>query len=158
MLIGAVSERLENMDIEITPVDYCTKAIADIIRYGRINAVYHLYNNKFKVKDLIKVMRRLGIADIVTMDELQFKNHIAALSNDLNRQNSLAGLINELNNLDGFDYDDLIQTSNLKTLSILNSIGFKWPDPIDPDYIGRLFDYMKEVDFIRKSDESLSVV
>lgn len=152
LLIGAVSEQLENIEVDMTPVDYCSKAIVNLIKKGKINSIYHLYSRKLRIKELIKIMKELNIANIITLDDKQFRNHIISISGDAQKQQSLVGLINELNSAIGFDYEELITTSNKNTLDSLKSIGFTWPETNNRSYVKKIFDYMESVNFIEKEE------
>ena len=157
LLIGAVSDQIENIEMELTPVDYCSNAIVGLLKLGRINTVYHIYNDKFKCKELIKILNETHIANIVELDEKQFKNHILTISDDSERQQSLTGLINQLDIEKGLEYEEYITTDKKETMKVLESIGFSWPDTISRSYIEKLFNYMKQVDFL-KNEEGVGII
>jgi hypothetical protein len=147
-MIGSISDQMANIEIDMTPVDICSKAIIDIIKRGNVNCVYHLYSKKFKVRNLVEVINNLVSDSVKIVENNEFIRVIRALSEDKEKQYSLEGLINELNIASGFDYNEDIITSNAKTLEMLETLDIYWPDTYDSLYIEKLIRHMKDVGFL----------
>jgi thioester reductase-like protein len=148
LMIGSISDQMANIEIDMTPVDICSKAIIDIIKRGNVNCVYHLYSKKFKVRNLVEVINNLVSDSVKIVENNEFIRVIRALSEDKEKQYSLEGLINELNIASGFDYNEDIITSNAKTLEMLETLDIYWPDTYDSLYIEKLIRHMKDVGFL----------
>ena len=74
--IGSIPDELENMELQVVPVDEASKMVVSLMKDGPTNATYHIYNPK--IKTLKEYLQRRGISykkiDIVT-----FMNRLAKL-------------------------------------------------------------------------------
>ena len=148
ILLGAISEHMAELEMEMTPVDVCSETVINILKRGKINSIYHLYNKKFKARDFVKILRKLNITDIEILNEMEYRNRLNTISEDTKMQQSLDGIINEISSSKGFEYDESIITSNKLTFELLESINTKWPETLDENYISKLMDNMVKIGFM----------
>ncbi len=148
ILLKAVSKNLSDVQIEMTPVDYCSKAIVLLLKADELNRVYHLYNNSIKMKTLISLLQEKTELKIKTFEEEEFKQYIIKTSRDKNKQIVLNGIINELDGKSGFAYETMIEVDCEKTINTLSKMDFKWPS-IDSAYLEKIVDHIKKVRFLQ---------
>lgn len=150
IMIGAISKRMANVEIEMSPVDICGKSIVDIIKKGQINSIYHLYNKKHRLAALIDILKALDLANIQILDEMEFRTKLNHISSDASAQQSLEGIINEIGNSNGFEYNDSIKTRNEKTLKAFQAMDISWPDTFKSNYVKKLISNMIEIGFLKE--------
>ena len=63
-----------NIEIEMTPVDYASKAVTMITGTEETSGrIYHIFNpNKIKTKELLYIIQKLGFAAIKLLDYKSF--------------------------------------------------------------------------------------
>ncbi|MDO5556368.1 MAG: amino acid adenylation domain-containing protein [Clostridia bacterium] len=119
---GYIPEDMESFTFDLTPVDFCAKAIIKLIFYEKYNNIYHVLNNKeIGVNDIKKILNSLGIKtnilkDVENINILESK----WLINDFTIKNKKK-----------------IQINSLKTQKILKQLGFHWEN--DMNYYNKVF-------------------
>lgn len=146
--LKAVPDYMAEQDIEFTPVDYCSKAVARIICCRQPESrIFHVYNhNKIKLGNLLEVFRSLGI-NVKTLDNDAFNEYINGISIDENRQKVLSGLIHDFNGDNRLEYDTPIVINSAITQEYFKNLDFEWPQ-IDGSYIRKLLQYARKVRFL----------
>ncbi len=146
--IGSIPESILNNNLEFTPVDFAASAICKIMwSNNNLNRIFHIYNpNMLKVSELLEYLKTLNY-DVKALSNNEFINIIKDLSNDSDNQNKLSGIINDFTDTNDFVYNHIIETDNKLTCDYLYNLQFKWPT-LDLDYIEKLFNYMKKVNFL----------
>ncbi len=153
--IGAISDEYLERLIELTPVDYCSKAIVQLLnlRGGR---VFHLYNNNcISFSELIDMLNANGF-NVRRIDTTAFTDLIAQIAGDNGRQTILSGIINDLIGIDSqkFKIDPALYAPD-ETLGILSQANFKWP-VVDNDYINKIIKNMISSGHLElRSDEAI---
>jgi len=138
--LGFIPRNLLNIDMEFTPVDYCSKAIVKLLGLKKIdNTIFHIYNHKtVKLKYFIEVLGNKGIK-INVVENREFFNNIAEVSNERQKRHLLSGLVNDLSSIEHFaETRNHIQIKHQITDKYLADLGFTWPE-IDSDYLLKLF-------------------
>lgn len=146
--IGYVPDSILNNLLEFTPVDYAASAICKIIYSdNNSNRIFHIYNpNMIDTKTLISFMHKFNYS-ISSLPNKDFISLVKSLSNNLETQNKIAGIVNDFTNDDDLIYNYTIQTSNDITCNYLSNLDFYWPI-LDYEYFHKLLNYMKSVNFI----------
>ena len=144
--IGAIPNSISNTYLEFTPVDLCTKAIILIMQnYIRNFCVFHLYNDNYVcMKNIIKIINDCDYK-IKTISNEEFKKRINYFLN--NNQESLSGIINDLDNNNNLLYKNNVILSSTFTKKYLEKLIFSWPE-IDINYLIKYFKYLKDINFI----------
>ena len=134
-----VPDYMLNMEMEFTPVDYCSEAIYKIIHYGdQKEIVYHLYNhNTIKVYDFLHFMSSMGIL-IKTVDDKQF--NLKIYKQKQNDFDILSGLYNYFNNINDENQNNIVLSSK-QTQRFLKEFGFFWPF-VNKDYLYKIVKQM----------------
>lgn len=154
--LGAVPEELLEQEIEFTPVDLASKAVVKISgtkeSAGRI---FHVFNhNEIRLSELLDFFKLLDIK-IEIFDNKAFKQYIENISSDDSKREYLSGIINDFDESKGLNYDFAIKVVSVITQKYLGLLGFEWPS-IDLNYIIKLLNYMKEVEYL--SDSSYPIL
>lgn len=128
--IKKVPEELLDVDIEVSPIDYCAKAIVLLTRQKYRNGIFHVMNNHtIKLHAIIDSFISIGRSvEVVSMDD--FINSFKSWSeNDsLKKMIQICCIRNDRLLI---EKNDAVQ--NTMTAKILNSGRFKWPE-IDEKY------------------------
>jgi len=151
----AVPKYLLSQSIDLTPVDYAGRFVAVLsMKQESQGRVFHLYNhNKIRIKDLIDMFHALSI-NIEVLDQKKYINFVKEISMNSAKQNSLAGIINDLNGSEILNYRFPVVPDSRITREYIKKYGLEWPD-VDLEYIRKLVGHMKMVKFI--SEQSLAV-
>ncbi len=132
-----------NEFLEFTPIDYCAKAVFQLIfNVETTHYVFHLFNeNYIRVCDLLKIFEDIGFStDILTGNE--FKQKIVTLSNQHPEENILKGIVNDLDDTLGLSFTSTVNQKNQYTNSCLEKLNFEWP-VITPQYIQKIIEYLQ---------------
>lgn len=149
ILTGVIPEDFVGLKLELTPVDYCSKAIvllsSDASSQGRI---FHLFNHHpFKLPQLIKAAESCGY-EIAIKKGISYENHMQKIFLDPTKRELLTGIINDVNISKTIGIDDYPLIISTTTQKCLQNLGFKWPKP-DIPYLIKLLKYMETVAFIK---------
>lgn len=122
-----IPENLKNTDIEISPVNYCAKAIYNLIQQNKINGVFHVFNeNVLKMQTIIDFLNNLGHNIRFTTSE-EFMREFIKRDDEIKTRNMI-----HISN-DQYEMESNPALSNELTNKLLVSSGFKWPI-IDKEY------------------------
>lgn len=135
--LGCIPDCLENLNIELTPVDYCAKFIVELLNDTPNNInVYHIYNDKtVKLDYFINLLEKYNI-HISKISLAEFKNKILE-SND-----NYFGITNYISTITDSTFNNL-KLSNVDTNKALIKHNLEWPNITD-DYIGKIINYLIE--------------
>ena len=137
-----------NEFLEFTPVDYCAKAIFQLIfNVQTTHYVFHLFNeNYIRVSDLLKIFESLGFSmEILSGND--FKQKIVALSNQHPEENILKGIVNDLDDTLGLSFNATVNQKNLNTNSCLEKLNFEWPE-VTTEYIQKIINYLRKKKYL----------
>ena len=150
--LKCIPDYLQSLPLEFTPVDLCSKAIIYILQNNIKNfSVFHLYNNNtIYLKDFIEILKDNSIK-IKFVEQKKFKNRIQKTLENPESQNSLSGIINDLNNNYELIYKKDIDLSSDLTQLYLSRLGFNWPI-IDENYIIKYINYMKKINYFKEEN------
>ena len=146
--IGSIPNSIENNDLEFTPVDYAAKALKYIIYSNENkNRIFNIYNPNFIcTKDLLNFIK-LSNYNIKIIPQNKFVELIKQLSETINNQSKISGIINDFTENNELVYNYTIKQNNDITCDYLKNLGFEWPI-LNSAYINKLIEYMKKVNFI----------
>jgi amino acid adenylation domain-containing protein/thioester reductase-like protein len=136
--LGAASKQMSEMIVDLTPVDYCSKAIIKLVQ-GRHtnNRVFHVFNhNKIKVEKLIRAIMSFDI-DVRTLNEEAFRKYVEEKITDRDDVRILAGMVEFFNSIYGGKPIIPADIHSEATREYLKRMGFEWPE-IDGDYISKI--------------------
>ncbi len=133
--LKSIPENLEDLKIELTPVDYCAKFIVQLLHDTPNNInIYHIYNDKrVKLAHFINILEKYNI-HISKISLEDFKNKI------LDSDDNYFGITNYISTITNPAFNNL-KLSNAKTNNMLKENGLEWPDITD-DYINKIIDYL----------------
>lgn len=137
-----------NEFLEFTPVDYCAKAIFELIfNMDTSRYVFHLFNeNYIRVSELLKIFEELGFqTEILSGNE--FKQKIIVLSNQHPEENILKGIVNDLDDTLGLSFTSTVNQKNANTNSCLEKLNFEWPK-ITSEYITKIITYLRKKKYL----------
>lgn len=149
--LGSISEDMLEQSIEFTPVDACAKAIVTLARNSICNnKVFHLYDHHLmKVKNLVNLFKDIGF-NVNVLSKEDFNDFIYNVSLKSDNSN-LNPIINDItydsNHLLSLNYDFTVNISSEFTQKYLHLLNFDWPN-IDDNYVKKILNYMKKVNFI----------
>lgn len=134
--------------LEFTPVDYCAKAISQLIfNVETTRYVFHLFNeNYIRVSDLLEILETFGFSTEILSGN-DFKQKIVALSNQHPEENILKGIVNDLDDTLGLSFRSTVNQKNLYTNSCLEKLNFEWPE-ITTEYIEKIMDYLRRKKYL----------
>lgn len=137
-----------NEFLEFTPIDYCAKAISELIFNVNTNRyVFHLFNeNYIRVSDLLKILENIGFTTNILSGN-DFKQTILALSNNHPEENILKGIVNDLDDTLGLSFSASVNQKNLYTNSCLEKLNFTWPE-VTPEYIEKIIEYLRKKKYL----------
>ena len=133
--LKSIPENLEDLKIELTPVDYCAKFIVQLLHDTPNNInIYHIYNDKrVRLAHFINILEKYNI-HISKISLEDFKNKI------LDSDDNYFGITNYISTITNPAFNNL-KLSNAKTNNMLKKNGLEWPDITD-DYINKIIDYL----------------
>ena len=147
--IGHISKSILKNDLEFTPVDYAALAIKNIIWSNKNeNRIFNIYNpHMISTESLIDFIKDAHyLVTVLSQDD--FVNLIQTLSESEQNQEKLIGIINDFTSDNELVYNYTIKQNNDITCKYLKNLGFEWP-VLDKQYIDKLLEYMKKVNFIK---------
>lgn len=145
--IGAISKELLPQRIEFTPIDECATAIVLLAKTKEYdNKIFHLYNhNLVTLRYLVGVLKNMNY-NIKVLSEDSFRETIIEYSKEKNE--SVSALVNDFDTSNlSLDYNYTVNIRSDFTQKILKQLGFSW-NKIDKEYIRKIIQYMKDVNFI----------
>ncbi|HHW30100.1 MAG TPA: amino acid adenylation domain-containing protein [Clostridiaceae bacterium] len=141
--IKRISEDLLQESVDLTPVDYCSRAIIKLIDSGQpCGRVFHLCNNNTIVfKDIVESLKNNGIC-IEVISRQDFDNYISTISRDKEKQGALTGLVSGMYFQNRSLGKTSIRINSDITQKYLTRIGFQWP-PVDGLYLNKITKFIK---------------
>ena len=129
-----VPNNLKDIEIEISPIDFCAKAVMKIVSQSSINGIFHVMNdNSIKLSFIIDSMNSLG-AKIDWVEESEFMKEFLIRNDKLSLRNQIC-----INSDNKYEIESNPMISNILTKNILNNVNFSWPI-ITQDYFSYLID------------------
>ena len=127
---------LENLKIELTPVDYCAKFIVKLLNNTPNNInIYHIYNDKtVELSYFINYLKKNYNINISNVSLEEFKEKMFQ-TND-----NYFGITNYISTITDPAFNNL-RLSNAETNKTLNKYGLDWPDITD-EYINKIINYL----------------
>lgn len=128
----AITKRINDINIDLSPVDLCAKAILTILKSPNKQTIYHICNDH-----------------LISMEDLTKASHINIFVVD---DNTCINLIKEQNNpLSGHLINDIIlkdytetPTNNIRTIQLLHELNFHWNE-IDQTYLRNLYNLISYI-------------
>ena len=147
--ISAIPDSILENTLELTPVDYASHAIHNIIWSNNCrNRIFHIYNpNMISVKETLVYMEKLG-HKIKVLPQEKFVQLVKSISNDSLNQSKISGIINDFTKDDDMIYNHIINTDNSISSEYLKNLGFRWPE-LSFEYFSKVINYMKKVGFLK---------
>lgn len=150
VLLGKISPFLGKENLELLPIDTCTKAVTELFLLKDFQgSTFHLTNPKgltiFKMSEEIN---QLG-GKIEVVDDDTFYNHCYAQVQQQGFVQEISWIFNALKGKNDADYRERVPMKFDHTFSftIFERLGFVWPD-IDLPFLEKLFDYCAEIGYI----------
>ena len=139
---------MTNEFLEFTPVDYCAKAVFELILNLETDKyVFHLFNeNYIRVSELLEIFETLGFTTTILSGN-EFKQRIVTLSNEHPEENILKGIVNDLDDTLGLSFNSTVNQKNLYTNTCLEKLNFKWP-VITNEYIEKIIEYLRKKKYL----------
>lgn len=131
---------IQNLELEMTPVDCASTAIYNLIFNNKSNQIiYHIYNSNFlSMVDLTGLLNKIGFNISLMEKDYAFNTK---------EKNEINKVIYDLHSI---VLKENIKVSNNITTDILNKSNFTW-NKIDKNYILKIINYMKKMNFIEES-------
>ena len=145
--LGIIPKELLKLNLEFTPVDYCSDFIVKLLNITPNNInVYHLYNEKnIMLADLINILKDANI-DIKISSIDEFENKI------LSAPEKYFGITNYISSIKNANLNNL-EMSNKITNDILIKNSLKWP-LLDKRYFYSILEYLIKNKFIGDENET----
>lgn len=149
--LGFVQEEFQAMDIELSPVDYCSRAIVLLSEMEESNFhIFHVFNPKtICLADLTEAAHKCGYL-IEILNRSDYENKIREIQTDPYRRDLLTGIINDLYINRSIGLQDFPFIDSGITVQYLHQCGFEWPE-INDGYLERIIHYMESISFIIKN-------
>lgn len=146
--LGFVQEEYSTLKLELSPVDFCSRAIVALAQIeASNNHIFHVFNhNTMCLADLINAAYKCGYS-VVTLGADEYQAKIKEIHTDLHRRELLMGIINDFNVSRTIGLQDSPHIDSSLTREYLRQLGFEWPI-IDDEYLKKLIHYMESVGFL----------
>jgi len=146
--LGVLPKNLLDFNVEFTPIDLAAKAICKLSTTNKEFNTYHLFNhNHIVMSNLDKILSKLGYK-LKHITKKQMTELIDFYSNQDNGYEMVQGIIQDVNRNKELDYTPNTVIKSDFTISVLDKIGFNWPE-VDEEYITKYIEYLKKIDFLR---------
>ncbi len=146
--VGVIPDQVLDKYFEFTPVDYCSKAIMQLISAKEVeNEIFHLFNYKqIRIRYLfLELMRPLGY-NFKILQNCSFKEFINYISKYQDNDSEIMYLVSNFNE-NVFSEKYKVRIEYAITEAFLQQIRFEWPD-INLEYIIKSLDYMRNVGYL----------
>ncbi|NLV20788.1 MAG: amino acid adenylation domain-containing protein [Syntrophomonadaceae bacterium] len=150
--LGFVQEDYQTLDIELSPVDYCSRAIILLSEIEESNChIFHVFNHKtIHLNDLTKAAHQCGYP-IKNLNRGDYEDKIKEIQTDPYRRDLLTGIINDFSINRSIGLQNFAVIDSGITVDYLHQLGFEWPE-INFEYLEKLIHYMESIGFIVKSE------
>ena len=154
ILTEVIPQEFIDLELELTPVDYCSKAITLLAGIKNSQGqIFHLFNhNNFCLPQLVKAAALCGYQVAVKKGK-SYDKHVQKIFLDPVKRDFLTGIINDVNVNKTVGISDFPIITSDKTQNQLKQLGFKWPKP-DIPYLVKILQYMELVGFISKYEQN----
>lgn len=146
--LGFIQEEFLAQELELSPVDYCSRAIVLLTEIKESSQhIFHIFHHDaVHLLQLIEASKKSGFPIEILKAE-QFENEIKKIYADPHRKDLLTGIINDLNfsRSIGLQHSPTIDSSI--TREYLQQLGFEWPE-VNFEYLEKVIKYMKSISFI----------
>jgi thioester reductase-like protein len=150
--LGFVQEEYQSLEIELSPVDYCSRAIILLAGIEESNQhIFHVCNHKtIHMSDLADAANKYGYT-IQNLNRIDFEEKVKEVQTDPYRRDLLTGIINDfsINRSIGLQNFPIIDSSI--TVEFLHQLDFEWPE-VNHEYLEKLIHYMESIGFIVKNE------
>lgn len=145
--LGIIQNGFKNHSTEFAPVDFCAKAIINLIQSNPKFTIFHIFNNKLiSFIDLVNFINELNIkVDFVTDEE--FSKKVSNYLKDPILKNDISGIVTDLDSEKKFKIVSNILMDCNFSAKYLNTIGFNWPE-INKEYITKYIEYFKNINLL----------
>ena len=123
-----ITDYYKNVEIDISPVDLCAKAILKLLSNKNSQTIYHINNNNLITVD--EIIKGIDIEEVTAAEQIKI---IRKTNNPY-----YAHLLNDLNNKNYIE----TKSENQVTLNKLNDLGFKWKK-VETDYLKKILEIIK---------------
>ena len=145
--IGAFPEYFLEHELELSPVDLCSKAIIRALHYESKCNVLHIYNSHLlAIKSFMEVLNNLNIKLTPVSNKLM-TDIITGILEDDSRKEIISGIIYDLDKNKNLVYTSNISLNSDFSNKYLAKIGFYWKKT-DKRYLKKCMKYFKEIGFI----------
>ena len=146
--LGVIPNNIMDFNVEFTPIDLAAEAICKLAQTGKEHNTYHVFNhNHIVMSKLDMILSKLGYK-LEHISKKQMTELIEFYSSQDNGYEKVKGIIQDLNKNKELDYTPNTVIKSDFTISVLDSLGFIWPE-VDEDYITKYIDYLQKIDFLR---------
>lgn len=144
--LGFIQDKFLEHYLELTPVDFCAKAIIALLLNQPNFCTFHLFNtNLICFSKLLDFINDIGISVHPVSDEV-FVEKINYFLNDENLKKEISGIVTYLDKDKTLNIiSDVVPNGNFST-TYLKSIGFEWPQ-ITKEYITLFFKYFRSIHY-----------
>lgn len=152
--LGVIPDNFENQELELSPVDYCSRAIILLAGLPESDKhIFHIFNHKtLTVGKFIEAVGNYGYK-IQCCNRSEFEQYIRSILSDPKRSADLTGIINDLILNKTIGLQDSPETDSSITIRYLSLLGFEWPE-ITFEYINKLLEHMQSVGFIEDVEQT----
>jgi amino acid adenylation domain-containing protein/thioester reductase-like protein len=154
ILTEVIPREFIDLKLELTPVDYCSKAIVLLAGFKNSqNQIFHLFNNNiFTLRQLVKAAALCNYKITVKQGK-SYEKHVEKIFLNPVKRDFLTGIINDVNLNKNVGVSDYPLIESKKTINYLNKLGFKWPKP-NNQYLVKILKYMELTSFISKNTQT----
>ncbi|WP_368293312.1 amino acid adenylation domain-containing protein [Dehalobacter sp. TBBPA1] len=151
--LGFVPEIWADEQLEFTPVDCCSEAIAKLINLSAGTRIFHLFNHKtVSLAKVVEILNSLG-TDIEVVPNDIFVQIVEKNMKDHN----ISPAVNELLKGRFSAYSQTVNVKSELTQKVLNNENFAWPE-ISKEYISQILQYMFRINYLKENQGKRDVV
>ncbi|MCM1565586.1 MAG: amino acid adenylation domain-containing protein [Dehalobacter sp.] len=151
--LGFVPEIWADEQLEFTPVDCCSEAIARLINLSAGTRIFHLFNHKtISLVKVVEILNSLGI-DIEVVPNDVF---VQIVEKNM-KEHNISPAVNELLKGNFSAYSQTVKVKSEITRNALDLANFDWPD-IDQAYISQIIRYMSKINYLNENQVRRNIV
>ena len=146
--LGFVLQEQHGLELELSPVDYCSRAMILLSQIAESNRkIFHIFNpHTIRLTSLIQAAHRCGYR-IESLGTEEYQIRIMEIHTDPYRRELLMGIISDLNIINSIGLHSSPHIEAEITGQYLGKLGFMWPK-LDNEYLQQLIYYMESIGFI----------
>ncbi|MBA4319705.1 MAG: hypothetical protein C0412_14990, partial [Flavobacterium sp.] len=148
--LKVIPENILNEEIDFTPIDYCSRAIVELMKtkeaYGNI---FHILNwNKLKIGKLIGYFESILQIKFDVISNCSFEKYVDYISENIKDKNSeISTILNEFNYEKIFGEKYRVEICTDITKEYLTQMGFEWCN-IDENYLRKAINHWINVGYL----------